>query len=207
MKKKTFPAFNRRNKRAEERHHSIVQAAINVLKRKGYEQTTMQDIAEAADLSPSSVYYYFDSKVAILESALNELTENIAAATQEIISAENPQQYSLTKFLLRMNDFQDANVLGLLAEAEHNPELRQRIEKMLQGFRRELMLRMLALNEKGLTTEVEPEIAVEMILSIGLGTLTLSKFSQPQQSTLPGMSDVLTAFNTMIIKNDNSPAE
>ena len=98
MKQGLFKGINRRKKRAQSRKDSITQAAIQVLKEKGYEQATMQDIAAAADLSTSSVYYYFDGKDAILEEAFTLLENEIAAASQEILNSAQPQKDAVQLF-------------------------------------------------------------------------------------------------------------
>ena len=49
----------------EARRQQIVDAAWACFARKGYHQTTMQDICQESDLSPGAIYRYFVSKEAI----------------------------------------------------------------------------------------------------------------------------------------------
>jgi AcrR family transcriptional regulator len=49
----------------EARRQQILDAAWTCFARKGYHQTTMQDICEESDLSPGAIYRYFASKEAI----------------------------------------------------------------------------------------------------------------------------------------------
>jgi AcrR family transcriptional regulator len=49
----------------EARRQQIVDAAWACFARKGYHQTTMQDICQESDLSPGAIYRYFASKEAI----------------------------------------------------------------------------------------------------------------------------------------------
>ena len=46
----------------EERRAQILQAASTCFSRKGYHQTTMDDIVEEAGLSKGGVYWHFSSK-------------------------------------------------------------------------------------------------------------------------------------------------
>lgn len=50
------------------RRQQIVDAAWACFARKGYHQTTMQDICQESDLSPGAIYRYFVSKEAILKA-------------------------------------------------------------------------------------------------------------------------------------------
>lgn len=51
----------------EARRQQILDAAWSCFARKGYHQTTMQDICQESELSPGAVYRYFESKEAILK--------------------------------------------------------------------------------------------------------------------------------------------
>ena len=45
---------------------AILRAAAGVFRKRGFARTGMRDIADAADLSPANLYYYFPSKADIL---------------------------------------------------------------------------------------------------------------------------------------------
>lgn len=191
----------RRKNRAEERRESITQAAIQVLQEKGYEQTTMQDIAEAANLSPSSVYYYFDSKIAILESAFNVLVEDITATSQEILNSADPQQSSIEQFILRMNSFRNYDLIRILSEANRSEELHPLIQKMIQETRRELRRRMQMLQEKQPEKKIDPSLAADMVLCIGFGSLILSNFEQESGLNSAQLDKMLSAFNSLLLSS------
>lgn len=61
------PAGQRRRDR---RLREIAEAARELFGTRGYEETSLAEIADAVDLSPKALYYYFDSKRAILEAIL-----------------------------------------------------------------------------------------------------------------------------------------
>ncbi len=52
----------------DERKRSIVAAALKLFRDQGYAKTTMTQIAQAANLNPSSLYYHFSSKENIVSS-------------------------------------------------------------------------------------------------------------------------------------------
>ena len=56
----------RRRRRAVAVRGAILRAAASVFRSRGFFETGMREIAEAADLSPGNLYYYFASKTDIL---------------------------------------------------------------------------------------------------------------------------------------------
>jgi AcrR family transcriptional regulator len=66
-------------KKSEETKQKILNAALELFREKGFEQTTMRDIAEKAGVALGAAYYYFDSKeklvLAYYQSALNEIQD------------------------------------------------------------------------------------------------------------------------------------
>ncbi len=56
----------RRVRRALATRGAILRAAAGVFRRRGFAETGMREIAEAADLSPANLYYYFPGKADIL---------------------------------------------------------------------------------------------------------------------------------------------
>lgn len=55
-------------KKGETRREQILHAAESLFYVKGYEQTTIQDILDALDLSKGGFYHYFDTKLSLLEA-------------------------------------------------------------------------------------------------------------------------------------------
>jgi TetR/AcrR family transcriptional regulator, cholesterol catabolism regulator len=81
----------------DRRRHQIFNASVHVFLEKGFQETTMQEIAEAAGMGKSTLYDYFKTKDEILFSVvedeiydLTELAKKIAA--QELPAAEKLKQ-------------------------------------------------------------------------------------------------------------------
>ena len=58
--------LDRRGRRALVMRQTILRAAAGVFRRRGFAATGMREIADAADLSPGNLYYYFKSKHELL---------------------------------------------------------------------------------------------------------------------------------------------
>ena len=66
----------------EARRNQIVDAAWACFARKGYHQTTMQDIASEAGISAGAIYRYYPSKEAVLK-AINDRSQELGRALVE----------------------------------------------------------------------------------------------------------------------------
>lgn len=79
------PGRARTDEAKERRRDDILSAARRVFAEKGYHDTTMADVARAAELSYGLVYWYFDSKEALFISLMDSeelaLRNHIDAAT------------------------------------------------------------------------------------------------------------------------------
>ena len=69
----------RRTRKSDETRSRILEAALELFRERGFEATTMRDIARACEIAPGATYYHFDSKEAIVlafyELAKDEMSE------------------------------------------------------------------------------------------------------------------------------------
>ncbi|RLC63404.1 MAG: hypothetical protein DRI48_08495 [Chloroflexi bacterium] len=72
-----------------ERRAQIIEAALACFVRKGYNNTTMDDVSVASGLSKGALYWYFKSKDELFESALSSFFEE-SFDPQAIAALEQP---------------------------------------------------------------------------------------------------------------------
>ena len=71
-------------KKGETRREQILLAAESLFYGKGYEQTTIQDILDALNLSKGGFYHYFDTKLSLLEAICSlRAEESVEIAREE----------------------------------------------------------------------------------------------------------------------------
>ena len=80
----TTPVKLRPTPRAEDTRRKIYDAALELFREKGFEQTTMRDIAARAGVALGGAYYYFSSKESIVLAFYQEMQES---SHQEILTA------------------------------------------------------------------------------------------------------------------------
>jgi len=73
--------------KSEETRARIVEAALDLFRRTGFDETTMREIATTAGVATGAAYYYYDSKDAIVlgfyQRAAEEMQPMITAALQK----------------------------------------------------------------------------------------------------------------------------
>ncbi|SHM51764.1 transcriptional regulator, TetR family [Anaerosporobacter mobilis DSM 15930] len=74
-----------RNKYPEQTQEKIVEASIKLFIEKGYEQTTIQDILDALNLSKGGLYHHFKSKEEILEAVKQKRAQYAADMLHDLI--------------------------------------------------------------------------------------------------------------------------
>lgn len=96
-----------REKKAEKTRKQISSEALRLFKRDGYEQTTMEAIAEAAEVSPSTLYRYFPSKDLILLDPVANFGGIAAAFSRYAVN--HPVEEALAEAILEWAKWQDTN--------------------------------------------------------------------------------------------------
>ena len=76
---------NRITARAEDTRRKIYEAAMELFREKGFEETTMRDIAAKAGVALGGAYYYFSSKDAIVLAFYAEMQETSNAVVLEAL--------------------------------------------------------------------------------------------------------------------------
>ena len=70
-----------------EARERISQAAFRLFGKKGYTRTSVQDIADAADVKKSILYYYFASKEGLYQALLSESSAHLANFLAQAVAA------------------------------------------------------------------------------------------------------------------------
>lgn len=77
-----WPAGPRKSDRTRT---AIVSSALDLFRQRGYEGTTMRAIADAAGVSPATTYYYFRSKVELVQGFYDRLAAEHSDAAEHVL--------------------------------------------------------------------------------------------------------------------------
>lgn len=149
-------------KKGERRRLEILRAAGDLFRSKGYRGTTMLDITERVNCSKGSVYHHFASKLQILESLLEDLSEQ---AYQSYMAQDIPDSLEkldrLLYFSFPIRKGEESLIAARLSlmMVEEGAVLSQRlrdIERRL--FRDELKRLLIELRRMGIASFGEPAL-------------------------------------------------
>ena len=79
--------MNQYQKTTEKKKQAVIQAALRLFKDKGFKETSIKSIAEAAEVSPVSIYNYFGSKDNLVALCVNDLFEEITQQAEDILKS------------------------------------------------------------------------------------------------------------------------
>ena len=79
--------MNQYQKTTEKKKQAIIQAALRLFKEKGFKDTSIKSIAEAAEVSPVSIYNYFGSKDNLVALCVNDLFDEITQQAEDILKS------------------------------------------------------------------------------------------------------------------------
>jgi AcrR family transcriptional regulator len=89
-----------RERKKQKTRDTIIEVALELFAKQGYEHTTIAQIADAADVSPRTIFAYFPSKEDILFCDLPEIQERLARALRERPAGATTLD-ALREFILR----------------------------------------------------------------------------------------------------------
>ena len=88
----------------DRRRHEIFAKTVNLFIEKGFRETSMREIAEAAEMGKSSLYDYFKTKDEILLWAIEDEILDLTAAVQKIVAQPIPAIERLQQVMQRHLD-------------------------------------------------------------------------------------------------------
>ena len=74
-----------RKKQREKREHAIIEATKKLIGEKGYRETSIEEIAAAAEVGPATIYNYYGSKSGLMLSIMEQEAESLLAAGEKVI--------------------------------------------------------------------------------------------------------------------------
>ena len=97
-----------RLKRIQEREEAILDAALRLFSRLGLQGTSLEQIAEAAEISRTNIFYYFSSKEEIYQGVLQRLLKEWLSPL-EAFGLESDPIDSIKSYIRRKVDFSRKN--------------------------------------------------------------------------------------------------
>ena len=168
----------------DNKHQAICDAAIELITKNGFADTSMSKIAKAANVSPATIYVYFESKEALAVEAFDFAVELVR---ERFRTALVGRERAVERLLAIVGVFRSmiddpplpggCPVLNTAIEADDtNPPLRARARQVMDEWQ-ELIIRVAS---KGIRTgelrpEADPAALATVITATLEGAVMLSK--------------------------------
>jgi AcrR family transcriptional regulator len=99
-------AKSKRREITKERHkQEIIEAALYLFGKKGYKDTTIEEIAEHAQFSKGAIYSYFESKKELFNEILKELFDKVQAFAEEAKNLKGDAKEKLRVYALNVSRY------------------------------------------------------------------------------------------------------
>ena len=133
---------------SEERKLQIIEAAVSVFAREGFNKARMDDIADKAGLSKGALYWYFKSKDAIISAILDSVFSREISRIRKMADIDLPAREMLKGYI-------DSVTADLVAMKPIMPIL---YEFIAMGFRQKRIQKSLQRYLRGFMEVAEPLI-------------------------------------------------
>jgi AcrR family transcriptional regulator len=168
----TEPNEGRRARRRRELHQSILDTAAELFARDGYDPTTVEKIAAAADVAPATFFNHFRSK----EDVLREIGQDVFARFRRLVDEQLAREVSSLErlhgfaarsaALVRRAPEMTRRVLTAVLRTARPGEAGAELASMQAGFARLL--------ERGrdIPDDLDVDLAAEILVSVVIGAMT-----------------------------------
>lgn len=149
--------------------NALVDVALRVFRRRGYDGASMADIAEAAGIRKSSLYHHVSGKEELLARGLHRALDSLGAAVADAESGAGPAVDRLRTLVRRtveimIDDLAEVTVLLRVRgnteterwALERRREIDERVERLVTA----------AIAEGGLRDDVEPGLATRLVFGM-----------------------------------------
>ena len=131
MKQKTIGV--RRNLKEAQRREEIISSAIKVFSIKGYDHSSMHDLAADTGYSKALIYWYWDNKAALFNDLIDRCMVPYCELLQATLDSKEPFEDKLFRFLVEFVElFNRQNLLNRLV---HFGSLHNNTNKPLENFK------------------------------------------------------------------------
>jgi TetR/AcrR family transcriptional regulator, cholesterol catabolism regulator len=131
--------LGRRARKKLDVQRRIREAALTLFGEKGYEATTVEEIAERADVAKGTFFNYFPRKDSLLEALAEDMVEELFAELGPVEEWRGTAREQLLRFFLRLGDLaaRDPELSRvMIIENMRNFWLRTEVDPLEQEFNR-----------------------------------------------------------------------
>jgi AcrR family transcriptional regulator len=197
----------RRERKKEQTRRALTRAALTLFLERGFDATTVDDIAEAADYHRATFFRIFQSKEDVALGDINDRFKAAQAALQAALPTDDPWPVARAVLTEQATSFEDSDdeLEALHVEVwTTDPTLQQRFTAMMLDWEREIArffaaarstdadaditcqavaIAMIGITRSSMTTSRASGRTVRQVLDQGFDYLETHALGAPQHST------------------------
>jgi AcrR family transcriptional regulator len=165
--------ISRRERKKDETRERITQAAIELFTERGYDATTVDDIAAKADVAKGTFFNYFPRKEAVFDALAEQRAVEMEDVTRDLLAQSIPARQKLRRFCEEMTSRHLSNPeLSRMAVTRMLNRIHDPIHEVPATFRGYLRQILEQGQERGeLRSDVQIDRAAALIQGAAIGTL------------------------------------
>jgi AcrR family transcriptional regulator len=179
----------------DRRRHEIFNAAVKLFTEKGFNETSMRAIAEAAGVGKSTIYDYFPSKDEILIAFVVDEVGHMTSAAEEILTQSLSAAEKLRSILRQHLDYMLANKLLFLKLTFETQRLNFESQQCIQRHRYAYQDMLCDLVRQGIRDgefrPVNPLLAIRSMFSLLTSTIYTSRPTGSPEEMMQEALDII----------------
>jgi AcrR family transcriptional regulator len=180
-----------RERKKQRTRETIARVALELFEERGYQATTIADIAEAADISPRTIFSYFASKEEILFCEFPELEAALARALAERPDGKDALETIRDFILFTADHFEQDDLHRRRVRIVHSDETLLSRERARLGEIEALVAAAIARDLSSTADDLRPRLVAASLIA---AFRALDKGSEGAAADVAGDIDVVFAF-------------
>jgi TetR/AcrR family transcriptional regulator len=159
----------------EARRRRLLQEAIRLFGRNGYQGTSLEAVATAAGVRKQTLLYYFPTKDALLEASVAETSVRVAAALSEALEAEQSTSKKAETVIHTLFQFAEEwpEFAQFIREASRlGPEVIERFAAILEPLRLRALSFLARGMQEGQIRHQDPALLLFTLYTAVIGSIT-----------------------------------
>jgi TetR/AcrR family transcriptional regulator len=149
---------------------AILNAAIKLFSKKGYDAVSMRGVAEEAGVSKANIYHHFDSKEALYKAIVRESAAELSGLVRELAEGSGPFDARILNFAQRHLGHMEGNALSsrlIIREAFSGNDAHGKM--LADEVFGEVYIRMVSIFQKGqqagvLRPDLDPALCATLLI-------------------------------------------
>lgn len=189
---------NKTSRKQENRREQILLAAIESIQEHGFEKTTMDEIAERAELSKGTLYFYFKDKSALFRAIRRESIRTLSEEFMKIIQQDEPGAVLVKKMAESFLAFMEEKKVLSKALAQHSSQVEPTDVEDIEEVESELRVVLTRALQIGIQDGSIPSTIEPKILAIQIGFIMRGILQFHLSNTQSHINKVMDEHNLTI---------